>query len=346
MSGSVEGKNVAECARTRDEEFWYSDGNIILLAHDVEFRVYKGLLAEHSPVFRDMFSLPQPPCPNTVLSEDACPVVQLSDSPEDLRHILRVYMPKLGSPSVPTYSYDAIAAAVRLGHKYQMSGLLDDALKYLKTYYPTDYDEWSALTEYGPPGSGFEKMHAIGVVNLARLTNEADLLLMALLVCTIMTDAKRLVHGFQREDGSREQLTLDDIALCYSARSRLIEESTRVTLRVCRPEVLKACETPQNCVRIFQQALRSLEDQNLTSVAFLDPSIRVRAVNTLLRKKASSLCEPCRTMAEQRDARERKAVWDKLPNIFDLSLPPKTPISQGTCNYHSNLNKADSPMLI
>lgn len=49
---------VAE--RKRDAEFWYSDGNIILVARDVEFRVFKGILAEHSPVFRDMFSLPQP----------------------------------------------------------------------------------------------------------------------------------------------------------------------------------------------------------------------------------------------------------------------------------------------
>lgn len=88
---------VAE--RKRDVEFWYSDGNIILVARDVEFRVFKGILAEHSPVFRDMFSLPQPlPAkPSVASADDMCPVVHLSDSPEDLRHVLRVYMPK-GSP--------------------------------------------------------------------------------------------------------------------------------------------------------------------------------------------------------------------------------------------------------
>ncbi len=86
-------------ARTRDEEFWFEDGSIILVAGDVEFRVFKSILAEYSPVFSDMFRLPQPPSPPSS-SEDAdepadpCPVVHLSDAPEDLRHILRVTMPK------------------------------------------------------------------------------------------------------------------------------------------------------------------------------------------------------------------------------------------------------------
>lgn len=83
--------------RTRDEDFWYSDGNIIIVARDVEFRVYKGLLADHSAVFRDMLAFPQPPVPtpsNAGSAEDPCPVVHVSDSPEDFRHILRFYMPR------------------------------------------------------------------------------------------------------------------------------------------------------------------------------------------------------------------------------------------------------------
>ncbi len=49
--------------KKRDNELWFEDRTVILVARDVEFRVYKGLLADHSPVFRDMFSLPQPPDP-------------------------------------------------------------------------------------------------------------------------------------------------------------------------------------------------------------------------------------------------------------------------------------------
>lgn len=104
---------MTEYVRTRDEEFWYSDGNIVLIAGSVEFRVYKGVLASHSPVFKDVFSLPQPQAalPSTPPSDEPCPVVHLPDSPGDLRHVLRVYMPKGDSmyvfrPALPSGSTD------------------------------------------------------------------------------------------------------------------------------------------------------------------------------------------------------------------------------------------------
>ena len=77
----------------RDKTFWYDDGTTILIAGNVEFRIYRGLLARYSPVFRDMLSIPQPPTINSSLNQTSdCPVVRLTDSPEDIRHVLRVFM--------------------------------------------------------------------------------------------------------------------------------------------------------------------------------------------------------------------------------------------------------------
>ena len=42
----------------KDEEFWFSDGPIVLAAHDVHFRVYREILAHHSAVFEDMLTFP------------------------------------------------------------------------------------------------------------------------------------------------------------------------------------------------------------------------------------------------------------------------------------------------
>ena len=80
----------------RDEEFWLEDGTIILVARDVEFRVYSGILAHHSPVLKDLFAQPHlfRIVPMLGGKDMRCPVVHLSDSPSDLRHILRLYMPK------------------------------------------------------------------------------------------------------------------------------------------------------------------------------------------------------------------------------------------------------------
>ena len=75
----------------RHSEFWIKDGNLILVAKDVAFRVYRGLLAEQSTVFANMAE---------AASEDffkvfeGHPVVHLSDSPQDLVHLLRILLPK------------------------------------------------------------------------------------------------------------------------------------------------------------------------------------------------------------------------------------------------------------
>lgn len=92
---------VASCrsevapVRTQDQTFWYDDGTVIIHTPTVAFRVYKGLLANRSPVFEDMFSLPQP-SPSRGLAEaylKTPPVVEVPDSPEDWRHLLQQLMP-------------------------------------------------------------------------------------------------------------------------------------------------------------------------------------------------------------------------------------------------------------
>ena len=74
----------------KDGEFWFEDGSIILVARNVGFRVFRSLLAAQSPVLADMFSNPSRKIEG---SSEGCPVVHLSDSPEDLRHLLRILVP-------------------------------------------------------------------------------------------------------------------------------------------------------------------------------------------------------------------------------------------------------------
>lgn len=75
-----------------DAELWFEDGNIVLVsAGGVAFRVYRGLLAAQSTVFADMLASSSSREDETV---DGSPTVRLSDSPEDLRHFLRVLFPK------------------------------------------------------------------------------------------------------------------------------------------------------------------------------------------------------------------------------------------------------------
>lgn len=63
---------------TRHSSLWFDDGNIIIAAQGVGFRVHKSVLSAKSPVMKDMFSLPQPADAEKM---EMCDVVHLEDDP-------------------------------------------------------------------------------------------------------------------------------------------------------------------------------------------------------------------------------------------------------------------------
>ncbi|OJT09465.1 hypothetical protein TRAPUB_14068 [Trametes pubescens] len=215
---SVDSTVEASTTITRDTEFWFEDGTIILVAKNVQFRVFKGILSDHSPVFRDMFSLPQPASASILQGAtdafDACPVVHLSDSPEDLRHVLRACIPKSDSnfnlfiqkdPSFP-----AISAIICIGHKYQMQHLVAQGVQYPKRHFTDDLAAWANGTLCSRVRRR-PQAQAIAIFNIARLINEPSLLPTALLMCCSLDQA--IINGwYTREDGTRETLSLEDRA--------------------------------------------------------------------------------------------------------------------------------------
>ncbi|TFK85598.1 hypothetical protein K466DRAFT_664389 [Polyporus arcularius HHB13444] len=292
----------------RDDEFWYEDGTVILVARDVEFRVFKGILADHSPVFRDMFSLPQPP----EAAMAPYPVVHVTDTPEDLRHLLRACIPKNhSSPFVPNNpSFDVISASIRLGHKYQISQLVEHSVDYLKMYYTDDYHLFLQRGRpYWPPS--FKAEHAIGVINLARLTGEHSLLPVAYLICCTL--GKDNLRGFQREDGSWEQLPLDDVVLCFEARGNLVARRTAATLYVFVTKDNGGCTTPHKCQQTLYDFLNKLTVVELSNPDPFDSVLQVHKGEL-----QESLCRECWLLLDNYDIEQRDFIWDELPSFFGL----------------------------
>ena len=69
-----------------ESDIWFEDGNVILVAGGVAFKVHRGQLERHSEIFRDLFSLPQPVDQPTL---QGFPIVHLYDSPSDITFLLR-----------------------------------------------------------------------------------------------------------------------------------------------------------------------------------------------------------------------------------------------------------------
>ena len=70
----------------RSTDVWFGDGNIVLEAEGIVFKIFSGILACNSAVFAEMFTFPQPP---DVDQYAKCPLVHLTDSSIDLANFLR-----------------------------------------------------------------------------------------------------------------------------------------------------------------------------------------------------------------------------------------------------------------
>ena len=83
-----------------DQEAWFWDGNIDIVAGSIRFRVHRSVLSAHSELFHDMLSIPQPESKGAQ-AQDTCPVVEVADTADDMRHfLLALYnMNKYAQPS-------------------------------------------------------------------------------------------------------------------------------------------------------------------------------------------------------------------------------------------------------
>lgn len=68
-------------------DLWFEDGNLILKAEKSLFRIYGGLLAARSSVFKDMLAFPPPAEGNEMF--EGCPIVTVYDSAKDMNFFLK-----------------------------------------------------------------------------------------------------------------------------------------------------------------------------------------------------------------------------------------------------------------
>ncbi|KAI0706731.1 hypothetical protein C8T65DRAFT_577168 [Cerioporus squamosus] len=306
----------------KDDELWFEDGNLILTTSTVQFRVYLGLLVSHSLVFRDMLSLPQPPelSPKSKCT-DCVPIITLplSDSPSDLRHFLKALT---GSSLVcgalhPTYHQ--ISAVIRMAHKYQCEALLAGGMKYMAAFYHDDFPLWqNDEAVFSPPT--FERIHSIGVVNLARLVGADKWLPGALMGCCML--GAELVHGFVREDGTHETLSLEDLGRCYLGRANLVEANAMATLKLLKQTVSPTCRRPERCEQTLRHILSELTNEvnKITLInlrwdwswtPFVDRSDVER-----------DLCWECHRMLGKQERQKdiHREIFERLPEMMGVKV--------------------------
>ncbi len=222
-------------------------------------------------------------------------------------------------------TFDDVSAVIRLAHKYHIQKVQNQALAYVQEhYYTNDFNVFSSPppeSEWSLPVAALPS-HAIGTVNLARLTDTPSILPLALYQCTCLGTA--LLDGWTRPDGTVERLSDADLRRCLNARVALASERFFLLSRVFGDTPSAGCRSLKLC----GEQLRDVHRATMRSRVLIRAEDKMdggvlRNWVPLTRSFADepmSMCGSCVEMMVERAVSGRKRLWNRLPEILGIDV--------------------------
>ncbi|TEB27382.1 hypothetical protein FA13DRAFT_1794787 [Coprinellus micaceus] len=306
---------------TQSKEVWFEDGNIIIQAQNVQFKVYKAILSQRSQFFADALGpirnaapyvyliwdlmvfggIPQPA--NSEATSGGCPVVELRDSPDDLKHVLLALHgePAYTNVRVPL-PFPVIAALVRLGKKTTSS--IFGTKAFVGQY---------AKHIYCPDKTAEDDM----IVSAIQLAHECDIqTILPALYYTLVQDTDNPFRG-------AAHLPPYIVYTCLSGRDKIIRSwHSELYRRLGELGEIHNCIGKPKCktvgLQIFKKVFSTPLNSVLTTWEGLLQQIPMIGTNWNL---AQDLCQVCRERAKANHWASRKGIWDSMPGYF--GLPPR-----------------------
>ncbi|KAG8906931.1 hypothetical protein FRB99_005705 [Tulasnella sp. 403] len=314
---------------SRSEDHYHEDGNLILIAGDVKFRVYSGMLARRSEVFRDMFSMPQPTSKRTSSGSfienqqeivDGVPAIRLADDPEGITHLLDLVLP-VTSPCKPmeSPSFYALESTLTLTTKYMFDDLREWALSCLLHRFPHTLEEVAAhptLSVYKDP------IVVARLINLARDNCLDQLLPMAFYALAVhnwsdnVLDCRDALSVLSVDDQARitvGRLLMQDEMLSRATR---MPENGMVLATCANSSQGTTSENPYPCSQYKPQQIWGDMVDRLQSL-IRDP-IREFGIRIANKGKYHSLCASCDAAVVKGAEDAREEIFQMLPIFFHL----------------------------
>ncbi|KAH8828624.1 hypothetical protein DL96DRAFT_1012511 [Flagelloscypha sp. PMI_526] len=293
---------------------WFDDGNLILQSNDgIRFKVYRGLLALHSTVFSDMFTLPQPLNQELV---ESCPFVVLPVSGVELTIFLQLISTQSGSffESDSSVSFDQLSVMLRLGKKYNVQRLRHNAVRILCEAYPGTLGAFDKSSKH--------LLSTATALELAWLAFSENVDIVLPILCYIsidLTDLPCLLRDECKKNNGEPLVTSPEfktflaagLVSAFVGQSGLTFSWLDSTAGTWVPE----CATERKC----RKAIDKLAHEHFGPK---DHAAEI-GLTCLFSQKwwpPSNLCENCVDEMEDRQEDDRAKFWDALPSFF--GLPP------------------------
>jgi len=306
----------------RCTELWFPDGSIILQSENILFRVYSGLLSLHSPLFRDLFSLPQPPASDQEVYEGVS-VVEMADTANELYYLLKAQQNPTSILITPTSNLEITLILLHMGTKYDVSTIRNAAVSVLKTIFPSTLKGWDESANVRDALAYDHWVWEFAVANSAREHSLRSILPAALHSCSRfkLTD---IYDGFTLGN-TNHSINPEDKRVLLISKAKLNFVHRTQTYKFVEEDLnsgaLRTCHTSQEC-RKFRKTMRELIDEKEENQ--MDPRIilipKAKFDLFQVHAKAAGYCDECLDEDARIFREEREKIWEKLPSLFDL--PP------------------------
>ncbi|KAJ7652432.1 hypothetical protein DFH06DRAFT_535853 [Mycena polygramma] len=274
-------------------DVWFADGTVVLQANATLFRVYRGVLAAQSPIFRDAFSIPQPATQETY---EGCPLVVLHDSAEDLRLFLLATHDAGYLVNTPVDGMTTLSALLRLSTKYEVGHIRSRMIFILQTLYPSSLDDY---LQKEPPAA-WEEVDYDDFVAL-RLAQEVE-------IPSILPTIYYECCGYETSYLMNADISFADKTKCILAKETFSSKwSGRVYSFLFIHPPSASCTSVLQCAGVRLRRLKTTPLQLYQVFPFGCGSY------------LQGLCSDCVEDANLRFQRELPAFWDALPSLFGLA---------------------------
>ncbi|KAG5643343.1 hypothetical protein DXG03_001063 [Asterophora parasitica] len=293
----------------RSDEFWFSDGSIVILVENTAFRVHKSILSKHSDVFADLFTVPQPVAStlgnDSADSIEGVPVVHLSDNVADFTEVIRaLYEPfhfdKLKPDADLVSLIHFVSGILRVSTKYNIVALREKCIAVLRTKFPSTLADCDMLIQ---SRYKYAASTIVRAIPLARESNVPEILPWAFYIST------NIAHEALLED---TVLSWHDKALCLAGKHHLWEMQKTVTHRFHFDNVggkPPTCQNP-NCLPRLPQMMSWRRTEELR--------VSPHPLEQFTDWDSLKVCPRCVEYAQMLHEKGREKVWKGLPAMFQL----------------------------
>ncbi|KAF9034384.1 hypothetical protein BJ165DRAFT_1534192 [Panaeolus papilionaceus] len=241
---------------------------------------------------------------------EGCTVVHLHDSAKDLEFLLNgiYHYPNAGTPPIAdtvVMPVEMASSFLRLGNKYDVPHLRDNALDRIQKEYPSGYRGLTASVGVYLEGSD---SWDFDVVTLAHEESVFSALRVALFFITISYETV-IFEGVDCDDGTKAVLLTAMVNACLEGRDKMAKALSKISFAwLVNDPVQAKCTSVKECTAFF----RLLRDR----IFFPVPDVAFCLIHPWTKISTNVVCKHCERYSKKAHEGGEKGVLEKFPSMF------------------------------